>query len=180
MRSILPGCRMIARATLAAGLTLATLQAVCAQPQVGRTYRIGFSQIVDHPALNATRQGFIDGLKAEGFEVGRNLMLDYQNAQGDVGTARNEIQEAGQYVPFDQLTLGAGEHTVKLHYGGGDWRPGSGGPPDTVGPLALSLVAPRLPLISVPAADAEAGSPEAASGVAGWASKLATSSFTCA
>ena len=54
-----------------------------------RTYRIGFSQLVDHPALNATRQGFIDGLKAEGFEVGKNLVFDYQNAQGDVGTARN-------------------------------------------------------------------------------------------
>jgi putative ABC transport system substrate-binding protein len=58
-------------------------------PQAGKTYRIGFSQIVDHPALNATRQGFIDGLKAAGFESGKNLVLDYQNAQGDVGTARN-------------------------------------------------------------------------------------------
>ncbi len=58
-------------------------------PEPGRTYRIGYAQIVDHPALNATRQGFIDGLKAAGFEVGRNLVFDYQNAQGDVGTARN-------------------------------------------------------------------------------------------
>ncbi|HET7668969.1 MAG TPA: ABC transporter substrate-binding protein [Burkholderiales bacterium] len=59
----------------------------------GRTYRIGFAQIVDHPALNATRQGFIDGLKASGFEVGRNLVFDYQNAQGDPGTARNIIEK---------------------------------------------------------------------------------------
>src|SRR6476469_1853441 len=93
MRAISQRRRLIARAGLAATAMLATLQAVCAQPQPGRTYRIGFSQIVDHPALNATRQGFIDGLKAEGFEVGKNLVLDYQNAQGDVGTARNIAQK---------------------------------------------------------------------------------------
>ena len=58
-------------------------------PEPGRTYTIGFSQIVDHPALNATRQGFLDALKEAGFEEGRNLGFEYQNAQGDVGTARS-------------------------------------------------------------------------------------------
>ena len=77
---------IIAVAGAAALLQSATAGAQSAQP---RSYRIGFSQLVDHPALNATRQGFIDGLKAEGFEVGKNLTFDYQNAQGDVGTARN-------------------------------------------------------------------------------------------
>ena len=62
-------------------------------PEPGRTYRVGFSQIVDHPALNATRQGFIDGLKAAGFEIGKNLVFDYQNAQGNPGTARNIIEK---------------------------------------------------------------------------------------
>src|SRR6188508_174959 len=71
---------------LAAAQTLTT-------PEPGKTYRIGFSQIVDHPALNATRQGFIDGLKASGFEIGKNLAFDYQNAQGDPGTARNIIEK---------------------------------------------------------------------------------------
>src|SRR5499427_4333148 len=84
----MPRRRLLALAAVAACLMPLT-QAVCAQPQPGRIYRIGFSQIVDHPALNATRQGFIDGLKAEGFEVGKNLVFDYQNAQGDVGTARS-------------------------------------------------------------------------------------------
>mgnify|MGYP000082528579 CR=1 FL=1 len=84
----------IARGALA-GLTMAgavaTLTPALAAdgPEPGRTYTIGFSQIVDHPALNATRQGFIDGLKAAGFEEGKNLTFEYQNAQGDVGTARN-------------------------------------------------------------------------------------------
>ena len=58
-------------------------------PVPGRTYSVGFSQIVDHPALNATRQGFIDGLKEAGFVEGKNLTFMYQNAQGDVANARN-------------------------------------------------------------------------------------------
>src|ERR1700751_1060536 len=89
MRMISPIGRPIALALVAAALTLAACQVICAQPQSGRTYKVGFSQLVDHPALNATRQGFIDGLKADGFEIGKNLNFDYQNAQGDVGTARS-------------------------------------------------------------------------------------------
>jgi putative ABC transport system substrate-binding protein len=81
--------RPILVAAVTGSVALTTLSLAWAQPQPGRNYRIGFSQLVDHPALNATRQGFVDGLKAEGFEVGRNLVFDYQNAQGDVGTARS-------------------------------------------------------------------------------------------
>jgi putative ABC transport system substrate-binding protein len=62
-------------------------------PEPGRTYRIGFAQIVDHPALNATRQGFLDALKAAGFIEGKNLVFEYQNAQGNVGTAHDIIQK---------------------------------------------------------------------------------------
>ncbi len=58
-------------------------------PQPGRTYKVGYSQIVDHPALNETRRGFLDGLKAAGFVEGTNLKFDYQNAQNDVGNARS-------------------------------------------------------------------------------------------
>ncbi len=58
-------------------------------PQPGRVYRVGYSQIVDHPALNETRRGFLDGLKQVGFVEGQNLTFLYQNAQGDVGNARN-------------------------------------------------------------------------------------------
>lgn len=65
------------------------LWTVAAAQQSGRVYRVGYTQIVDHPALNATRQGFLDGLKAAGFVEGTNLVFEYQNAQGDVGNARN-------------------------------------------------------------------------------------------
>lgn len=62
-------------------------------PEPGKTYRIGFAQIVDHPALNATREGFLDGLREMGFEEGTNLEFDYQNAQGNPGAARNIIDK---------------------------------------------------------------------------------------
>lgn len=79
----------IGLATALGMLVAAAPAAAQSRPKPGKTYRIGFSQIVDHPALNATRRGFIDGLKAAGFVIGKNLVFDYQNAQGDVGTAHN-------------------------------------------------------------------------------------------
>jgi putative ABC transport system substrate-binding protein len=77
----------------APALATAALAEARTAPEPGRTYRIGFAQIVDHPALNATRQGFIDAFKEAGFEVGKNLVLDYQNAQGNPGAARNIIEK---------------------------------------------------------------------------------------
>lgn len=62
-------------------------------PEPGKTYRIGYAQIVDHPALNATREGFLEGLREAGFEEGKNLEFDYQNAQGNPGAARNIIDK---------------------------------------------------------------------------------------
>src|SRR5882724_6530541 len=82
-------CRAALVGSLCAAGLAAVVPAAAQSPAAGRTYRIGFSQLVDHPALNATRQGFIDGLKSAGFEIGKNLVFEYQNAQGDVGTARN-------------------------------------------------------------------------------------------
>ncbi|EFM11494.1 protein of unknown function DUF534 [Paenibacillus curdlanolyticus YK9] len=48
-----------------------------------KVYKIGISQIVEHPALDATRQGFIAALKDAGFVEGENLKIDYNNAQND-------------------------------------------------------------------------------------------------
>ncbi|WP_195953418.1 ABC transporter substrate-binding protein [Clostridium saudiense] len=54
----------------------------------GKTYTIGINQLVQHDALDASRQGFIEGLKEKGFEEGKNLKIDYQNAQGDMAIAK--------------------------------------------------------------------------------------------
>lgn len=46
-------------------------------------YTIGISQLGEHAALDDARKGFEDGLK----ELGVNIKVDYQNAQGDIPTS---------------------------------------------------------------------------------------------
>jgi len=49
--------------------------------------------IVEHPALDAARDGVRDGLAEEGFIVGQNLKWQYQSAQGNIGTAGQIAQK---------------------------------------------------------------------------------------
>ncbi len=52
-----------------------------------------------------------------------------------VGSARNELNYSqGQYEQIGSLALGPGRHTLKLHYDGASWRPGSAG--DAILPLS--------------------------------------------
>src|SRR5690606_33111189 len=43
--------------------------------------------IVEHPALDAVRDGVKEALTAAGYEEGKNLKWQYQSAQGNTGTA---------------------------------------------------------------------------------------------
>jgi len=49
--------------------------------------KIGITQIVDHPALNAVRDGFIEAMTEYGYIEGKNISYDKQNAQGDMTAA---------------------------------------------------------------------------------------------
>jgi putative ABC transport system substrate-binding protein len=49
----------------------------------GSAVTVGISQVVTHPALDATRQGVIDALADNGYKEGENLAIDYQNSEGD-------------------------------------------------------------------------------------------------
>lgn len=60
-----------------------------------KTVKLGLTQFVEHPALDAIRQGIIDGLKESGFEEGKNVELDYQNAHGDMN---NTVSIAQKYA----------------------------------------------------------------------------------
>lgn len=53
------------------------------QSEDDNTFTLGATQIVDHPALNACRQGAIDKLAELGYVEGENLTIDYQDSQGD-------------------------------------------------------------------------------------------------
>lgn len=54
---------------------------------------IGISQYVEHAALDAARQGFIDHLADEGYIEGENLTIKFQNAQGDPANAQTIAQQ---------------------------------------------------------------------------------------
>ena len=48
--------------------------------------KLGIVQIVEHPSLDASREGFLDVLAENGYKEGEKLSVDYQNAQGDQPT----------------------------------------------------------------------------------------------
>ncbi|CUX42814.1 ABC transporter substrate-binding protein [Clostridium sp. C105KSO13] len=53
-----------------------------------KTYTVGISQFAEHGSLDNCRQGFVEGLKEEGFEEGKNLKVEVKNAAADQGTAK--------------------------------------------------------------------------------------------
>lgn len=48
---------------------------------------VAVTAIVEHPALDAVRDGVRDALAQAGYESGKNLKWQYQSAQGNTGTA---------------------------------------------------------------------------------------------
>lgn len=54
---------------------------------------VGILQLQTHPALDAIHRGIIAGLKAEGYTPGKNIKIDYQNAQGDQSNLKTMSQK---------------------------------------------------------------------------------------
>lgn len=72
---------------LAAGLLAGCGNKEDASVKEKEYYKIGISQFAQHGSLDNCREGFIEGLKEEGIEEGKNLMIEYKNAATDPGTA---------------------------------------------------------------------------------------------
>ena len=69
-------------------LVLSAIIFSCSKTETNQTndseiIKIGIIQLVEHPALDQAYKGFVDGLKEEGYEEGKNVEFDYQNAQGE-------------------------------------------------------------------------------------------------
>ena len=79
--------RNLVKKTLCVLLTLALLGAVSLSLAENKVYQIGIAQFAVHGSLDNCREGFIQGLKENGFEEGKNIQIDYQNAQADMGLA---------------------------------------------------------------------------------------------
>ena len=79
------------------GLLTTTSLAGCGkgenQTNKNKLIKIGITQIVQHPALDASREGFLEGLKEKGYVDGENVEVDYQNAQGDGQTSQTIAQK---------------------------------------------------------------------------------------
>jgi hypothetical protein len=67
-----------------------------------------------------------------------------------VGGVRHQLNHAGQFVPLGNVALDAGPHAVTLRYEESSLRPGSGGTPFPLGPLALARDTINSPVLRVP------------------------------
>ncbi|WP_207456187.1 ABC transporter substrate-binding protein [Azospirillum sp. SYSU D00513] len=76
----------IARLPLAAALA-AALATASATPALAQSKTVAITAIVEHPSLDATRDGVVEALKEAGFTPGGNLKVEYQSAQGNPATA---------------------------------------------------------------------------------------------
>lgn len=65
---------------------------------------VGILQAVQHSSLDAAHEGFIKGLKEEGFEEGKNLTINYQNAQNDQSNLKSMSEKLVKEKP--DLLLG--------------------------------------------------------------------------
>lgn len=74
-------------AMLAAGVTGCAEQGAKKTTGGEKIHTIGVLQFAEHGSLDNCRNGFLEGLKEEGFLEGENLNVTYQNASADMGTA---------------------------------------------------------------------------------------------
>ena len=65
-------------------VAMVTVALIIPGAALAKTYKIGVSVIVSHPALDADQKGFEQALK----EAGIDVKYDYQNAQGDMSNAQ--------------------------------------------------------------------------------------------
>jgi len=55
--------------------------------QAEEVLKVGVIQIAPHPSLDNCYQGFVEGMAEAGFEEGKNIEIDYQNAQGEMANS---------------------------------------------------------------------------------------------
>ncbi|WP_391347489.1 ABC transporter substrate-binding protein [Azospirillum sp. A23] len=74
---------------LCAAAALAAFVGPIAAPvsAIAQSKTVAITAIVQHPALDATRNGIVEALKDAGFVQGQTLKVEYQSAQGNPATA---------------------------------------------------------------------------------------------
>lgn len=90
MKKIVSLCLILLLALSVAGCSSAP---VAPAQSAEKKISIGIIQIVEHPALDAARKGFLETLQANGYIEGKNLVVDYQNAQNDQSILQSIAQK---------------------------------------------------------------------------------------
>ena len=79
-------------ATLLCSIMIGTVLTGCGSSgstgSSGKMKNVGVVQLVQHDALDSANKGFVDGLKERGYEEGKNITFDQQNAQGEQANAQ--------------------------------------------------------------------------------------------
>lgn len=68
-----------------------------------KVIKVGILQIMSHPALDQIHQGILTGLKEEGYRNGKNIKVEFQNAQGDQSNLKTMAQ---QLADHDDILFG--------------------------------------------------------------------------
>lgn len=74
---------------------------------------IAISQIVEHPSLDAARQGILDALRDYGFIDGENISILYKNAQGNITTSSQIAQNLAANTPKPTVFVAIGTPTAQ-------------------------------------------------------------------
>lgn len=70
------------------GVVGVSLLTACSKNSNTDIKTIGITQLVEHPSLDKARNGFIKALEDKGYKDGKNIKIDYQNAQNDMLTTQ--------------------------------------------------------------------------------------------
>lgn len=84
---------MVVKKIAALALGVMALGMIGCQGKSKEVTEIGINQFMVHEALDASRQGFLDVLKENGFVDGENIRVEYKNANGEQSTALTIAQD---------------------------------------------------------------------------------------
>lgn len=64
-----------------------------AEPAKEKAPTVGILQLMSHPALDKIHQGIVAGLKEKGYTVGKNVKIDFQNAENDQSNLKSMAEK---------------------------------------------------------------------------------------
>jgi putative tryptophan/tyrosine transport system substrate-binding protein len=94
------------------------LLCACTGKKADGLYTIGMVQITEDPMLDLARNSVIVALKEEGFEEGKNIRIEYENAQGEIPNITLILkkfiaQKVNMVITNSTPCMAAAAHTVK-------------------------------------------------------------------